>query len=170
MFIVKKISDYTLPRNRVYLVAIFLGVLAGIANSYLDIDFSPRPALLVWTLVSIVIVVVLHEGIHGATAIFLGYKPLFNFKPPLVYITFISKLPRGHFILVALAPLFVLDILFGLLYIQGTFRLFADISLIINTIGAVGDVWIVFKLFKAPKTALVQDTKTGIEVWIDDKE
>lgn len=165
----KKIDDYTLPRNTVYGVCIFMGILAGVANSFLTIDFSPRPSLYGWLLAAIIIVVTLHEGIHGAAAALLGHKPLFGLKPPLVYITFTNKIPRGHFILVALAPFVVLDLLFALLYVQGALKLFSDLSFIINTIGAVGDVWIVFKLLGAPKGALIQDTKTGIEVWVDDK-
>ncbi len=164
----KKINDYTLPRNRVYGVALFMGILAGIANSYLNIDFSLRPALFGWLLAAIVTTVALHEGTHGAVAVLLGHKPLFGLKPPLVYITFTGKIPRNHFILVALAPFVVLDLLIGLLYAYSALKLFSDFSLTINTIGAVGDVWIVLKLLGAPKRALVQDTKTGIEVWTAD--
>ena len=35
----------------------------------------------------------------------------------------------------------------------------------INTIGAIGDVWIVLKLLPARRGSLVQDTMTGVEIW-----
>ncbi len=166
----KKTEEYTLPRSRMYGVAIFVGVLAGIANSFLAVDFSPRPALAVWILLSILVVVCLHEAVHGAAALLLGHRPVFGLKPPLVYITFAKLIPKNHFIFVALAPLVILDIFFGCLYTIERLRLFANLSFTVNTIGAVGDVWIVLRLLNAPKGAMIQDTKTGIEVWVAEKE
>jgi len=158
-----------LPRKALYKVAIFVGVLAGVVNTYLEIDFTLRPMLFVCLLSAIVIVVSFHEAVHGLIATLLGHKPLFGFKPPLVYITFTGKIPRNHFILVALAPLVLLDVLFGYLYIRGLFKLFFDFCLIINTIGALGDVWIVLMLLNAEKASLIQDTKNGFEVWVADE-
>jgi hypothetical protein len=112
---------------------------------------------------------VLHEALHGAVALLLGHKPFFGIKLPLVYVTFPGKLPHGHFMLVALAPFVVLDAFFLLLYSWRTLRLFSDLSIIINTIGAVADLWIVLRLLRAPKGSMIQDTKTGFEVWTADE-
>jgi len=120
-----------------------------------------------WLLSSLLLVMVLHEAFHGATASLLGHKPLFGLKPPLVYITFASKIPRNHFILVAVAPLVLLDILFILMYAQGVLTLFCDFCFMSTTIGAVGDIWIVLTLLHMPKQSLILDTKTGFEVWTD---
>lgn len=164
----KKISEYVLPRNRLFGVGIIIGVTAGLINLYLDVDFILGPELFGLLFAAVVTVIVLHEGIHGAVATFLGHKPLFGLKPPLVYITFSGKIPKRHFILIALAPFLVLNTVFVFLYAYEKLRLFSDLCLTINTIGAIGDVWIVLKLLSAPKGALIQDTKTGIEVWIAD--
>jgi hypothetical protein len=169
MHSLKKVSEFTLPRKAVYWVCIFMGILTGIVNSFLQMDFSLTFSLVGWLLAAIIIVVSLHEGIHGAVAALFGHKPLFGFKPPLVYITFTSTIPRDHFILVALAPFFVLDLLFGLLYARGLLKLFSNFCFTINTIGAVGDVWVAIKLLGAPKGTVIQDTKTGFEVWAPDK-
>jgi len=166
---VKKYFAYTLPRNALYGGAVALGILAGFLNIFLAVDFTVRPALVASLLASIIIVVSLHEGIHGGVAVLFGHKPLFGLKPPLVYITFTGKIPRNHFILVALAPLVVLDAFFVVLYVYSPFKLFSDFCLIINTIGALGDVWIVVKLLSVEKGAMIQDTKTGIEVWVADE-
>ncbi len=165
----KKISEFTLPRKTIYSICVFMGILAGIMNSYLHVDFSLRPVLIGWLLAAIVIVVGLHESIHGAVAALFGHKPLFGLKPPLVYITFASTIPRDHFILVALAPFFVLDLLFGLLYARGLLKLFSNFCFTINTIGAVGDVWVAIKLLGTPRGTVIQDTKTGFEVWAPDR-
>ena len=165
----KRVAECALPRKALSGVGIALGLLAGFANSLLDIDMSLTPSLFGWLLASLIVVVALHEGTHGAVAALLGYKPLFGLRPPLVYVTFADKLPRGHLILVAIAPFVILDLLFGLLFARGTLKLFCDLSLIINSIGSVGDIWVVLKLIGAPRGAWIQDTKTGFEVWIPDQ-
>jgi hypothetical protein len=165
----KKVEDYTPPRKALYVIGVAVGVAAGFANSFLDIDMSLRLPLLGWLLVSIIIVIILHEGTHSAVAALMGHKPLFGLKPPLVYVTFADKIPRGHFMVVAIAPFVVLNLLFGFLYARGILKLLSNFSLVINSIGSVADLWILLKLIGAPKGALVQDTKTGFEVWFPDE-
>jgi hypothetical protein len=70
---------------------------------------------------------------------------------------------------VAIAPFVVLNLLFGFLYTRGILKLLSNFSLVINSIGSVADLWILLKLIGAPKGALVQDTKTGFEVWFPDE-
>jgi hypothetical protein len=165
----KKVADCTPPRTTLYAIGVAVGILAGFANSFLGIDMSLRPSLFGWLLASIIIVVALHEGTHSAVAALLGHKPLFGLRPPLVYVTFAGRLPRGQFMVVAIAPFVVLNLLFGFLYAGGALKLYCDFSLIINSIGSVADLWIVLKLVGEPKGALIQDTKTGFEVWVADK-
>jgi hypothetical protein len=164
----KKTAEHELPRKAVYAGALAIGVLAGWVNTYLDIDFTPGPALFLWLLAGVVIVVALHEAVHGAAALVFGHRPEFGLKPPLVYITFKDKIPRDHFIVVALAPFILLDLAFAALYRVEALRIFADICFIINTLGAAGDIWISYKLLGAPRGSLIQDTKTGVEVWVEE--
>jgi len=164
----KKVAYCTPPRRALYAIGAAVGVLAGFANSFLGVDISLSPSLFGWLLASIIIVIVLHESMHSAVAALMGYKPSFGLNPPLVYVTFADKLPRGHFMVVAIAPFVVLNLLFGFLYARGAFKLLCDFSLVINSIGSVADLWIVLKLIGAPKGVLIQDTKTGFEVWVAD--
>ena len=163
----EKVGDYALPRNLVYVIAVFLGIIAGVVNSFLAIDLRVRPMLGVLVLASLVLVIILHEGLHVTAAMMLGHKPQFGIKLPLVYITFTHKVPRNHFILIALTPFILLDIVFIVLYARGVLKLFCDLCLVINTIGAVGDIWIALKLLQMPRQSLILDTKTGFEVWSD---
>jgi hypothetical protein len=165
----KKVAEWTLPRKVVTGVGIALGGLAGFANTFLAVDLSLRPSLFLWLLASLIVVVTLHEGTHGAVAALLGYKPLFGLKPPLVYVTFAEKLPAGHFVLVAGAPFVVLNLLFVSLFAWSPLKVFCDFSLIINSIGSIADLWIVLKLMRGPKGAWIQDTKTGFEIWVADE-
>jgi hypothetical protein len=156
---------HTFPRGKATVYGIAVGVLVGIGNTYLDLDFTLRLELLASLGAAIIVVLVLHEGVHGAVGVMLGHKPTFGVEPPLVYTTFREKIPCVHFVAIALAPLLALDAVFIALYAAGVLPLFMDLCFAVNTIGAVGDVWIVLKLVRHPPTALVQDTKTGVVVY-----
>ena len=159
------VGTHDISRKKASLLALALGVLTGVVNTFLDVDFTLRWELLGWLALAFVTVVPIHEGIHGLTAKIFGHKPIFGLKPPLVFVTFDTKVPRGHFMIIALAPLVVLDIVFAVLYSMDVVRLFADLGFVINTLGAVGDIWIVLKLLPQERGTLVRDTRTGIEVW-----
>ncbi len=66
---------------------------------------------------------------------------------------------------VTLAPLVTLDVIFIGFYMLNLLRTFSFLCLMINTIGALGDVWIAVKLLAQNRSILVQDTKNGIEIW-----
>ena len=51
------------------------------------------------------------------------------------------------------------------LYLTGVAQLFSAACLVINTIGAIGDCWIVRQLLRHGRGCLVQDTKAGVEIW-----
>lgn len=161
-----KIAEHTFSRKKAMGYALIIGVLIGLTNTiFLPIDFTFRSLLFVWLAAAAVSVIILHESVHGGTAVLFGFKPIFGFKPPLIYITFTEKIPRGLFIAISLAPLIVLNLMFGLLFAAGILKVFSYFCLFINTLGATGDVWITLKLVKHGRGTLVQDTKTGIIVW-----
>jgi hypothetical protein len=165
----RKVADHTPARAILGMIGVAMGVLAGLVNAHLGIDMSLGPSLLGWLLVSIIVVVFLHEGLHAATAGLLGHKASFGLQPPLVYVTFAGKLPRGHYMLVAITPFVILNLLFGFLLARSGLHLLCDLSLIVNSIGSMGDIWVVLKLAGGPRGALVQDTKSGFEVWVADE-
>jgi hypothetical protein len=66
---------------------------------------------------------------------------------------------------VTLAPLILLNIVCITLYAVGFLTTFVFLCLMTNTIGSMGDIWILLKLFSHDGSVLVQDTKNGIEVW-----
>ncbi|MCP4217498.1 MAG: DUF3267 domain-containing protein [bacterium] len=161
-----KVGEYIFSRKKTAWFGLIMGVLIGVFNTFAyPIDFTLDFFFIVQLIAALVIVVFLHEIVHGVAAILLGYKPIFGIKPPLVYVTFDQRIPRGNFITVALAPLIVLNILFGLLFFFGIIEVFAYFALLINSMGAMGDIWIAAMLIRQEKGVWVQDTKTGIEIW-----
>ena len=160
------VVEYTFPRWKAVVYGILVGLLIGYGNTFLDVDFTLGTApLLGLVIAAIVIVVVVHEGLHGGVGMLLGHRPVFGLEPPLVYTTYKEKIPRDHLIAIALAPLVLIDIACIALYSLGALRLFAVLCFAVNTIGALGDVWIVLKISRHTRESLIQDTKTGVQVW-----
>ncbi len=159
------VAVYTFPRTKATVYGLGVGILVGIGNSFLALDFEPRLALFGALIAAIVLVLILHEGLHGAVGALFNYRPIFGVEPPLVYTTFNERIRRTHFIAIALAPLLVLDVVFVGFYAAGVFRLFMDLCFAVNTIGAVGDMWIVLKLLTHDRASAVQDTKNGIAIY-----
>ncbi len=154
------------PDRRWFVVAgCAVGIAIGVFNIYLDVEYGSWLLLPVYLLGALAVVIVLHEGLHGLTAYLLGHRPVFGIKPPLVFTTFRHKLPRGHMILTALTPLVVIDAAAVGIYLGTDLKLFANLCFTVNTIGAVGDVWIAVKLFMQRRGTLVQDTMSGMEIW-----
>ena len=161
-----KIADYTYSRNKAMIYGTGIGVGTGIINTWIPfVHFTFRPALFAWLACAIVTTIILHEGIHGAVAVLFGHKPIFGIKPPFFYVTFDTRVPRGHFMTVTLAPLVLLNIMCIILYAVGFLKTLVFLCLMTNTIGSMGDIWILLKLFPHDRSVLVQDTKNGIEVW-----
>jgi hypothetical protein len=159
-------AEYAFPRLKAVVYGVLVGLLIGYGNTFLDVDVTLRADLLVALVtVAIVIVVVVHEGLHGGVGMLLGHRPVFGLEPPLVYTTYKEKIPRDHLIAIALAPLILIDIACITLYLLGTLRLFAVLCFAVNTIGALGDVWIVLKISRHTRDSLIQDTKAGVQVW-----
>ena len=118
-------SQHVVSRKTLAAVGGAMGVGFGLLNATLpNFDFTLNLALLGRTVGSIAVIIVLHEAVHGAAGLVLGHKPTFGIKPLFVFTTFRHKSPRGHFILVALAPLIILDGVAVAFYATGNLRLF----------------------------------------------
>ncbi len=165
----KLVAEYGYSRKLALVLGSCLGIAAGVFNTFLPlIDFTPRVALYGWAAAALVATIVLHEGVHGLVAVLLKHKPLFGIRLPFFYTTFLHKIPRNDFIPIVLGPLVILDIVFGVLLGLGILPTFSYMVLMMNTIGAMGDVWLTIFLVKHDGSALIQDTKNGIEVWIEE--
>jgi hypothetical protein len=160
-----RVAEYTVSRVALGLYGLAVGVLLGFASFFLGVELVVDWRLLLWLAVALVVVIILHEGAHGLTAVLLGYRPFFGLEPPLVYVTFQERVKRDHFILIALAPLILLDALFAMSYAAGILQTFAALGFGLNTIGAIGDVWILTRVLRHRRSDWIQDTKAGVEIW-----
>src|SRR2546421_8749642 len=128
-------------------------------------------ALLLWlgiNILSYVLVLFLHEGIHALAFIFWGGKPYFGAKLPVALFCGAKNqlFRRDQYLVVGLAPLVVITVvavIFTLFYpALASYALLGSIG---NFSGAAGDVWGTTKLLRQPRNVLVEDTDAGYRVW-----
>ena len=161
----EKVADHVFPREAATLVGVGAGIVIGIGNAMLGLLFPSWLATLGLLCAALALVLVLHEGLHGAAGMLFGYRPIFGIQPPLVFTTFKEKIARNHLVAIALAPLLILDAAFVTAFVLVPGEIFWDLCFAVNTIGAVGDVWIVTRVLGHPPETVFQDTKSGVEAW-----
>jgi hypothetical protein len=125
------------------------------------------------TLILIVLVLVLHEWVHGLAIQWAGHRPRYGIKtwnglPLVLYATTDNVLfPRNTFIAIALAPLIVLTLL-GMVLIwllPDSFASTITLGVALNAAGAVGDLWMTALALRFPSSALVRDEADGIRIF-----
>lgn len=116
---------------------------------------------IIWFVTLFVLTISLHEFVHGTVFKYFGYKIRYGLKLPYAAYAIAEKqfIKKFDQIVVALAPLFILDAICLLVFFV-KFAVFSNIALfvlIINTSGAIGDLWVVFKSLPYPKNTLFYD-------------
>jgi hypothetical protein len=112
------------------------------------------------TIIAMVVYTVIHELIHGYFFFhFSGTKPKFLIRAPFVCTGSEAFFIRKHYVLIALAPVFILGvILINMLYFLPTiFFPTLYVITVYNFAGATGDLLQVLMLYKLPYNVLVQD-------------
>lgn len=125
----------------------------------------------VGVMVTIGLVLVLHEMVHGLFFwFFTKSKPTFGFKGAYAYAAAPEWfIPRDQYLMVGLAPLILLSLIGILLmpvFPEGFMGLLL-LFLIINASGAVGDLAVCTWLLIKPRSVLILDFGDRIEVYED---
>ena len=158
----------------IFIVGMVLFIMSTLALRELLLPLPPI-CVLAFALQSIA-ALMLHEGIHGLCIKVLGAKPRFGFvilqRSPIW--GFYTTAPgyfftRYEFIVIALAPLFILT-LAGLALIGAQPVLLPWIGplLVFNASGSVGDIWISLQTLKQPKRVLVENCSNIVFYMPDD--
>jgi hypothetical protein len=117
-----------------------------------------------------IVMLLLHEGLHGICFwYFTRSRPKFAFKGVYAYAAAPGwYLPKGAYLITALAPLVGITLLcmLGLVLLPAWAISPMIWMLILNTSGAVGDLWVVTALLRAPSTVLCQDHGDFVEMYL----
>ena len=133
------------------------GVIISAANIIIGLSFA-------------IIVIFLHELLHGVAVLFTGHLPSFGIGPGFAYTTCHSPLKRNAYIFVVLLPLFTINlgaVATGAIW-PGAMGWMLFLS-ILNTMGAGGDVWMFIRLARVPRPTLVVDMASGFAVYAPDQ-
>lgn len=123
------------------------------------------PALLV-----LLVTIPLHELLHGLAIHWWGHQPRYGVKlrKMVFYCTTDGYFRRHEFLLVALAPLLVLTpagLLLMLLLPQGM-AFYIGLGVLLNTTGAVGDLWMAAVVLRYPSEAIIKDEEDSIRIFM----
>lgn len=123
---------------------------------------------LLLNLVSYLLVLPLHELLHGVAFTLWGGKPYYGAKLPLALFCSAKDqlFPRNYYVVIGLAPLAVIT-LAGIIFtlLAPTLSPYVLLATVGNFSGAAGDLWVVQRLHSVPATAFVEDQETGCRVW-----
>jgi hypothetical protein len=163
----------------IQILGVILFILFGVVFSYLAVRLGKMPQVEKIYLIEIgsifvasLLVVVLHELIHGWVMQMFGAKPEYGilWKSMMFFTTSPGyAYPRNQYVVVALAPFVLISILFilGIWLLQGTLWVaLLGICGTINASGAVGDMWITAIVLRYAPHALIVDERDGIRVFL----
>jgi putative zincin peptidase len=145
--------------------AVTMGIVSG-AGGRVVLDGT---SLLLWPL-AFLATLALHELVHAALVLVFGGRPAFGAGikagMPYLYVTNPGRrFTRNQFLAIALAPLLFIDLLALALVGVHPGWTWAAVAFVVNTSGAVGDIWVVGLLLRFPASALVEDRTLGFAVW-----
>ena len=132
---------------------------------------QPTP---LWGLVAVVMVILLHEALHGLAIYWTGHKPRFGVKPNklVVYTTADKALfRRGEFMVIVLAPLIGISLgglVLLMLVVDVTGAFFLALAVIINAGSSIGDLWMWLVVRRYSGDALIRDEADCLRVYVRD--
>lgn len=115
----------------------------------------------------IVVVLVVHEGIHGLAFVAYGGRPTFGAGMmgkvmPYFYCTSLrQRLSVARYLMVALAPTIVVNGALIAALCSPVARWFV-VPFAVHMGGCIGDWFLVFRALRAPRGSLVEDMKDGL--------
>lgn len=131
------------------------------------IQFNLQIGQFLAAILALIIVLVLHEGIHGlAYWLLAGVRPVFAFKGAYAYAAAPGwYVARGPYLAIGLAPLVLLSLAGMLALAVAPLSWLAVIyfAVVMNAAGAVGDLWVAVLLLRAPRGCLALDSGEEIQ-------
>ena len=154
----------------VFGVLFFLWMAAFHSNEFAaGIQFNFHIGQFLAAILALIIVLVLHEGIHGlAYWLLAGVRPVFAFKGAYAYAAAPGwYVARGPYLAIGLAPLVLLSLAGMLALAIAPLNWLAVIyfAVVMNAAGAVGDLWVAVLLLRAPRGCLALDSGEEIQLF-----
>ena len=141
---------------------VLLTVLSGNIHPELHTGFDIGIKSVVLIIGLMIIMLIVHEAIHGFFFWrFTHARPVFALRFTYAYAAAPDWfIPAKQYQIVGLAPLIIIDLVCVLLILiaPASWALPAAFVTAMNTAGAIGDLWIIFRLSREVPGTFVQDT------------
>jgi len=131
----------------------------------------PLALVIVELTVALLATYALHEGVHALAFKLVGGRRV-RFGAglpsgfPVLYVGWPGqRISRDRFVLVALAPLVVLDLVGLALMLPGVTVVVGATMVVVNTAGAVGDLWMSVIVLSSPGWLHVEDIGLSLLAW-----
>ncbi len=114
------------------------------------------------------IVLPVHEWIHGLVIARYGHRPRYGIKLFVLFATSDGALfRRDEFIRIALAPLLVISLVGAIIMLFLPFGLayWVALAVVLNAGGAIGDLWMTAVVLRFDSSALVRDEEDSMRVF-----
>ena len=152
---------------------IFVGLNLGVYVWHYHVLIGPLslPSVLLWIVINIlayIVVLPLHEAVHGLIFLLWGGRPHYGMKLPFaLYCGAKDQLfQRNYYLVVGLAPLVVLTLAaIVLTLVAPGLASYVLLGTVGNFSGAAGDVWVAWRLWQQPPHILIEDTQSGYTAW-----
>lgn len=150
---------------------LFGGVLALRQGGEATISFGTAELpLLVVPIVALVLLGLLHEGVHGLTMRAFGVRPRYSagtFRKLMPYLACTAPrhgFTKAQYLAIALAPALVLSALGVAWILIGPGAEWLVLPFALHLAGCIGDLWMAALTLLAPTGARIEDTGTGLRV------
>lgn len=134
----------------------------------LVIDALPK-TIPTWVGVALVLLVLpLHEWIHGLMITYVGHRPRYGVKLMVLFATSDGALfRRNEFIQIALAPLVVISAvgLVAMLFVPTDLSAWIGLAVMVNAAGAIGDLWMTAVALRFDPSALIRDEEDSMRIF-----
>lgn len=147
---------------------VFYSVTVGLLGGRYVSEFVVTPSsLLLAIVIALIAVPLLHEAVHGITAMLAGIRPSYGIGPGFAYTTFPDPVGKRVYLMIGLAPLVVLSAIgLPLAAVWDAGASAAIFFLIVNAAGAIGDLWMSWRIAQQPSDALFVDLADGFAVLV----
>lgn len=119
-------------------------------------------------LVLVLLVLPLHELMHGLAIQHYGHRPRYGFKLMVLFATSDGAyFRRGEFIRVALAPLVLISAagLVVMVFLPKDLGYWVALAATLNAAGAIGDLWMTAVALRFDRSALIRDEEDSMRIF-----
>ena len=134
--------------------------LVAVPNAHGSCPTSSRPSRA--SIIALVAVPIAHELLHGLAARAVGAHPTFGIGPGYAYTTFREPLGRWRYLAVGLTPFVAIGV--AAVVLAATWDRVAGwliVVAVVNAAGAIGDLWMTWRVLRLPRQALLCDLIDG---------